>query len=249
MSAQTGHEPVGDSSELWDAHPRSQSATGRIAGGQDSMRKSGELVQWNNKSGYGFVRDETGRDYYVHISSVTPGGRPKQGDQISFAIGKGRKGRPAAIDVEITQTIAPAQPTLRDIRRPSPSVSRFKLGLRVAAATLMTLLILWAIGQDRAPVWTGLLYGAMGAASALLYRFDKLYAITGKYRVSETNLHVVDFCFGIIGGLAAQEYYRHKTVKPSFVVVTWAIALVHTLGLAGLAFGWYSALLPPIPGL
>lgn len=206
------------------------------------MRKSGELVQWDNKGGYGFARDETGRDYYVHISSVTPGSRPKLGDKVSFAVGKGRKGRPAAIDVTITQTVPPSQPTLRDVLRPAPGVSRFKLGLRTSAATLMTLLILWAIGTDRAPVWIGLLYAAMGAASALLYRFDKLYAITGKYRVSETNLHIVDLCFGIIGGLAAQEVYRHKTVKPSFVAATWTIALVHTLGLAGLAFGWFTSL-------
>ena len=207
------------------------------------MRKSGELVQWNNKGGYGFARDEAGRDYYVHISSVTPGGRPKLGDKVSFDVGKGRNGRPAAIAVAITETAAVPQPTLRDVRRQSSGVSRFKLGLRTAAATLMTLLILWAIGTDRAPVWLGLLYAAMGAGSALLYRFDKLYAMTGRYRVSETNLHLVDLCFGIIGGLAAQEVYRHKTVKPSFVASTWAIALLHTLGLAVLAFGWLHHLL------
>lgn len=211
------------------------------------MRKSGELVQWNNKGGYGFARDDAGRDYYVHISSVTPGGRPKLGDKVSFAVGKGRKGRPAAVDVTITETAPVVSPTLRDVRRnQSSGVSRFKLGLRTAAATLMTLLILWAIGTDKAPVWIGLLYAAMGAGSALLYRFDKLYAMTGRYRVSETNLHMVDLCCGIIGGLAAQEVYRHKTVKPSFVGATWGIALLHTLGLAALAFGWLGAMLPTL---
>jgi uncharacterized membrane protein YsdA (DUF1294 family)/cold shock CspA family protein len=207
------------------------------------MRRSGELVQWNNKGGYGFVRDDAGRDYYVHISSVTDGGRPKLGDKVSFETGKGRKGKVAAVAVTITETAPVLQQTLRDVRR-SSNVSRFRLGLRTAAATMMTLLILWAIGTDRAPVWLGLLYAAMGTASALLYRFDKLYAITGKYRVSENNLHYVDLACGIIGGLAAQEVYRHKTVKPRFVAMTWTIALVHTLGLAALAFGWLGALLP-----
>lgn len=210
------------------------------------MRRSGELVQWNNKDGYGFVRDGTGRDYYVHISSMTDGGRPKLGDLVSFEIGKGRNGKPAGVAVTITQTTPEPVPSLREAMRPSPGVSRYRLGLRTAAATLMTLLILWAIGTDRAPVWTGLLYAAMGAASALLYRFDKLYALTGKYRVSETNLHLVDLCFGIIGGLAAQEVYRHKTVKPRFVAATWGIALLHTLGLAVLAFGWLQG---PLAGL
>jgi uncharacterized membrane protein YsdA (DUF1294 family)/cold shock CspA family protein len=206
------------------------------------MRISGELVQWNNKGGYGFVRDGTGRDYYVHISKIAAGSRPRVGDQMTFETSTGRKGRPSAIEVTIAQPTAAARPTT--LRPQSPAgLSRYKLGLRTTAATLMTLLILWAIGTDRAPEWIGLLYGAMGLGSALLYRFDKLYALTGKYRVSEMNLHVVDLSFGIIGGLAAQEVYRHKTIKPRFVATTWAIALLHTLGLAALAFGWLGAIL------
>lgn len=208
------------------------------------MRRSGELVQWNNKGGYGFVRDDAGRDYYVHISKVAGDSRPHIGDRLSFEEAAGRKGRPSAIDVTIIASAPAPQATLRDVKRPAPGVSRYKLGLRTAAATLMTLLILWAIGTGKAPEWIGLLYAAMGAGSALLYRFDKLYALTGKYRVSENNLHVVDMAFGIIGGLAAQEVYRHKTVKPRFVATTWAIALAHTLGLAALAFGWFGLLLP-----
>lgn len=208
------------------------------------MRRSGELVQWNNKGGYGFVRDDAGRDYYVHISKVAAGGRPRIGDRLSFETASGRKGRPSAIDVSIISTSPAHQATLREVKQAPDNVSRFRLGLRTAAATLMTLLILWAIGTERAPQWIGLLYAAMGAGSALLYRFDKLYALTGKYRVSENNLHVVDMAFGIIGGLAAQEVYRHKTVKPRFVATTWAIALAHTLGLAALAFGWFGLLLP-----
>lgn len=208
------------------------------------MRRSGELVQWNNKGGYGFVRDDTGRDYYVHISKVAGDNRPHIGDRLSFEAAAGRKGRPSAIDVTIIARMPAPQATLRDIKQAAPGVSRYKLGLRTAAATMMTLLILWAIGTGKAPEWIGLLYAAMGAGSALLYRFDKLYALSGKYRVSENNLHLVDMAFGIIGGLAAQEVYRHKTVKPRFVATTWAIALAHTLSLAALAFGWFGLLLP-----
>ena len=62
------------------------------------MRRSGELIQWNNKGGYGFVRDDTGREYYVHISSIA-GGRPRLGDSLEFGTAIGRKGRPSAVDV------------------------------------------------------------------------------------------------------------------------------------------------------
>lgn len=208
------------------------------------MRRHGELVQWNNKGGFGFVRDDTGRDYYVHISKVSAGTRPRIGDKLAFEVATGRKGRPSAIDVRIDAPAPQPVPTLRDAIQKPAHISRFALGLRTATATLMTLLILWAIGTDHAPLWLAVPYALMGVASALLYRFDKLYALTGQWRVSETNLHVVDLCFGIIGGLSAQEIYRHKTVKPRFVATTWAIALVHTLGLAALAFGWFGAALP-----
>lgn len=199
------------------------------------MRRSGELIQWNNKGGYGFVRDDLGREYYVHISKMSGGGRPRLGDQLAFETATGRNGRPSAVDVSITaaSSLPPAKPNLRDSK---PSVSPFKLGLRTASATMMTMLILLAIGANHMSPWFGLVYAFMGAASALLYRFDKLYALTGKYRVSEASLHIVDFAFGIIGGLAAQEVYRHKTVKPRFVATTWAIATLHMVGLGIWAF-------------
>lgn len=202
------------------------------------MRQSGELVQWNNKGGYGFVRDDAGRDYYVHISKVGGDGRPRIGDRMEFAVGRGRNGRPSAIDVSIAVPAAnpPGRTGLREARRGSANVSPFKLGLRIASATMLTMLIILAIGLGRMPAWIGLVYAAMGIASALFYRFDKLYALNGQYRVSEANLHLVDLAFGIVGGLIAQEVYRHKTIKPRFVATTWVIAILHTLGLTALTF-------------
>ena len=209
------------------------------------MPRSGELVQWNNKGGFGFVRDAAGNDFYVHISKLADGqSRPRIGDLLSYEIASGRNGRPAAVNVAVASAAPLPERTMADIKRPSSSVSRYKVGLRTAAATVMTLLILLAIGTQRAPIWLGGTYALMGAASALLYRFDKFYALSGRWRVSETNLHLVDLCFGIIGGLAAQEVYRHKTVKPRFVAATWSIALVHVLALATLALGWVSVPLP-----
>ena len=209
------------------------------------MPRSGELVQWNNKGGYGFVRDAAGNDYYVHISKLADGhARPRIGDVLAFDIANGRNGRPAAINVAVANAAPLPERTMRDVTRAPSDVSRYTIGLRTAAATMMTLLILLAIATNRVPVWLGGTYALMGAASALLYRFDKHYALKGRWRVSETNLHAVDLCFGIIGGLAAQEVYRHKTVKPRFVGMTWAIALVHVIALAALALGWVNLALP-----
>lgn len=209
------------------------------------MRLTGELVQWNNKGGYGFVRDAGARDYYVHISKIGAEQRPRLGDRLSFAIATGRNGRPSAVDVEIVTSHPAAPPTLRQVVLKKPrDLWRLSIGLRVAAAAAMALLLMAAISAERAPFWLAVLYATMGLASALLYHFDKLYALTGKWRVSERNLHLVDACFGIIGGLVAQELYRHKTLKSRFVSMTWGLALVHVLGLAALALGWFGAALP-----
>lgn len=214
------------------------------------MRKTGELVQWNNKGGYGFVRDEAGRDYYVHISKMTDGVRPRLGDRLSFAVTEGRKGRPSAVEISIVTPPPPAAPPPKPKiqRAPIEPDSNRLLGLRTAAATMMTLLIILAITWGHAGIGLAVAYIAMGVASALLYRFDKLYALQGRWRVSETNLHSVDLSFGIIGGLVAQELYRHKTIKPRFVATTWAIALLHTLGLLALALGWFEPLLRSLTG-
>lgn len=213
------------------------------------MRKTGELVQWNNKGGYGFVRDEAGRDYYVHVSKMIDGARPRLGDRLSFAVTEGRKGRPSAAEISIvTPPPAAPPPPPRIQRAPVEPIADRLLGLRTATATMITLLIILAISWDRAGIGLAVAYIAMGMASALLYRFDKLYALQGRWRVSETNLHSVDLSFGIIGGLVAQELYRHKTIKPRFVATTWGIALVHTLGLLALALGWFEPLLRGLTG-
>ena len=81
-------------------------------------RRAGELVQWNNKGGYGFARDDAGHDFYVHISKVYGGVRPRIGDRLTFEIAVGRKGRPSAVDVRVTQAERPPASTLQE-RRPT----------------------------------------------------------------------------------------------------------------------------------
>ena len=120
------------------------------------MSRSGELVQWNNKGGYGFVRDGAGNDFYVHVSKLVDGQlRPRIGDKLNFEIVSGRNGRPAASNVAVASPAPMPTRTIRDIKRMPRHVSRYAIGLRTAAATMMTLLILLAIVTDRVPVWLG----------------------------------------------------------------------------------------------
>ena len=53
-------------------------------------------VNWFNiKKGYGFVKGEDGKDYFVHYSAVPQGIFLKEGDRISFQPAKTDKGEQA----------------------------------------------------------------------------------------------------------------------------------------------------------
>lgn len=87
---------------------------------------------------------------------------------------------------------------------------------------------------DRAPLGLAALYALAGSASYITYWWDKRAAGSGRWRRSEMALHGLDFAFGIIGGLLAQQVLRHKTSKPGFAMSSYAIAFLHALVLVGL---------------
>lgn len=68
-----------------------------------------------------------------------------------------------------------------------------------------------------------------------VYAFDKHRAIRadGSRRVPEATLHLLALVGGFAGSLCAMRIIRHKNRKPAFVVLTWAIALLHGLLWAG----------------
>ncbi|MFA5575220.1 MAG: cold shock domain-containing protein [Brumimicrobium sp.] len=52
---------------------------------------TGTVKFFNEAKGYGFVTDEeTGKDYFVHISALT--NEIREGDKVEFELEEGRKG-------------------------------------------------------------------------------------------------------------------------------------------------------------
>ena len=74
----------------------------------------------------------------------------------------------------------------------------------------------------------------MSIAAFLMYGWDKRQAKTDGWRVPEKRLHTLAFLGGWPGALFGQTYFRHKTQKSSFKVMTWLAAALH-VGL----IGWY----------
>ena len=106
--------------------------------------------------------------------------------------------------------------------------------VRPVVALGLVLLLAIGLALDAVPLWLGTAYAAMGLLSLAFYFTDKTAAQAGTWRVPEMQLHGLDLCFGIIGGLLGQALFRHKTSKPGFVRVTWLIVGAHSFGLIAL---------------
>lgn len=205
-------------------------------------REKGILEDWNDARGFGFIRRPTGAEkLYVHIKSIGKSvERPKAGDILSYEVGQGANGRPAALNVSIIRPLQSAAAGLPpDAAAPSrPGLIR--ISMRTAAAGTIIVLVGNNIMLDRFPIWVGLLYVLGGVATWLLYYADKRAAERRQWREPERILHLADLTFGIVGGLLAQHVLRHKTYKPGFVMITALITALHVLTLGLIMVGVYA---------
>jgi uncharacterized membrane protein YsdA (DUF1294 family)/cold shock CspA family protein len=220
-------------------------------------REKGILEDWHDARGFGFIRRPDGSKLYIHMKAIGKSiDRPKSGDAISYEIGEGAGGRPAAVRARIIEKPAPVAtaPAAPSVAAPahtsqasaSPAPSREskpglrQISVRTAAAATIIVLLGNDIMLERFPAWVGLLYIIGGIASWVFYQADKRAAEKREWRAPERSLHLADLAFGIIGGLLAQHVLRHKTYKPGFVMVTALITALHVLTLGLIMLGVYA---------
>ena len=79
-------------------------------------------------------------------------------------------------------------------------------------------------------------YVLVSGATFAAYGWDKWCAAKSRSRVPESTLHVLEAFGGWPGALVAMRMFRHKTLKWSFKLVTFSIALAHVVGWAWFAF-------------
>lgn len=72
-----------------------------------------------------------------------------------------------------------------------------------------------------------IVYALFSVLAIVVYGLDKLAARRGKRRVPEMTLHTIALVGGWPGAMLAMQLFRHKTRKRGFVLITWAIALLH----------------------
>jgi len=59
------------------------------------------------------------------------------------------------------------------------------------------------------------------------YGWDKRRSINGGRRVPENTLQLLAFCGGWPGAMLGQRHFRHKTKKLPFLIVFWAVVVLH----------------------
>jgi uncharacterized membrane protein YsdA (DUF1294 family) len=77
--------------------------------------------------------------------------------------------------------------------------------------------------------WLWLLgwYALASVVTFATFGFDKFSARSGSRRIPERTLHAMEFVGGWPGAIAAILWLRHKSSKPPFLLLTFAIMALH----------------------
>lgn len=185
------------------------------------MRYQGTITTWKDEEGYGFITPRGGGpQVFMHMNALAKAGnRPSGNEQVTYEIGAGKDGRPRAERVEYVGS-RPGRLQLTWMR--SPSVC--------AAITFFVAIALFA-GNTSVPLGVPVYYLGMSMIAWLMYGFDKRQAESRGWRISENSLHLIALLGGWPGALVAQQQFRHKNRKRSFLMFFWVLAALNVAAL------------------
>lgn len=164
---------------------------------------TGRIIEWQRERGFGYLESDR-RRIFLHVRDFAERHKlPEVGDEIRFEIGTDKQGRPCA------QRAVP----LNDGGR-----------LRPVHGLFFALLLLpaYAVHQRLGMVGLGYAAGWIAALSVityLVYAWDKRQARSKHRREPERHLHLLELIGGWPGAFIAQRRLRHKSAKPSYLVV------------------------------
>jgi uncharacterized membrane protein YsdA (DUF1294 family)/cold shock CspA family protein len=185
------------------------------------MRQTGQLTQWDDVKGYGFITPANGEaKLFVHIKDFGPRAeRPKPGESLSFVLGHDGQGKRRAQQVRGLQSKAPAP-----LSKSAESANSLYL-IPAFAALYLLFHLLWRLP----PALWGM-YMAISLATFIVYAGDKRAASKMQPRVPERTLHLLALACGWPGALLAQQLLRHKSSKPAFLRRFWLTVCLNVLG-------------------
>lgn len=213
------------------------------------MRFNGQLVEWNDARGFGFIQPENGGDrLFVHISALQPKPaaqkRPQVGMALTFAVGseKGKKRatavkwRPQDVQPATRQRgsgVPPKRSAISSQRAPGSAKNTASNQATGSYGTLLLFAVLWAVLALvwGIPGWVWAAYASLSLWCFATYAYDKRQAQSGGWRTPESTLHTLALLGGWPGALLAQQWLRHKSSKASFRTVFWFTVGLNMAGL------------------
>jgi uncharacterized membrane protein YsdA (DUF1294 family) len=156
-----------------------------------------------------------------HLSPGT--GRPAVGLPLSFEVEVGPNGKKRAKAVQFARQSKRPMPRYTE----SPAPWTFP---RLLVIPAFAVLYGYVVSRFSFNAGIALVYLVASIVAFMAYALDKLAAIQGRWRISESTLHLLGLACGWPGALLAQQLLRHKTSKPSFVSAFWATVLLNSAG-------------------
>ena len=220
------------------------------------MTKQGSIVRWDATRAFGFIRSaDSAGDVFFHLRDYRGSTPPREGLTVVFEeIHVGGKGpramavRPASdphgaaqdtrsLDSRRThrpaqaRRAAPASRSPRQGKAPSPATgASLAYGLMAGWAVLLA----WGVWMQRLPLWTLAALAALNIVTLWMYAADKNAARAGRWRIPESNLHLLSLLGGWPAAWLAQQNMRHKSSKKEFRTVYWLTIVLHCGALAWL---------------
>ncbi|WP_213954034.1 DUF1294 domain-containing protein [Variovorax sp. dw_954] len=200
------------------------------------MKRQGTLVRWVKDRGFSFIHcPDISADVFVHLRDFTDKGiTPQVGMMLRFEeIHMGGKG-PRAVAVQAAgaarqpQGRSASEPSRRPSDRPNgrsrdvaPSTSSLPMALLIAIYVALLGYGVWIARIS--PITLAVLL-VISLSTFFIYGLDKSAAEAGRWRTSETTLHMLSLLGGWPGAWCAQRLFRHKVRKPDFMAVYWTMA-------------------------
>ena len=220
------------------------------------MTKQGSIIRWDATRAFGFIRSaDCAGDVFFHLRDYRGSTPPREGLTVVFEeIHVGGKGpramavRPASdphgaaqdtrsLDGRRThrpaqaRRAAPASRSPRQGKAPSPAPgASLAYGLMAAWAVLLA----WGVWMQRLPLWSLAALASVNVLTLWMYAADKNAARAGRWRIPESNLHLLSLLGGWPAAWLAQQNMRHKSSKTEFRAVYWLTIVLHCGALAWL---------------
>jgi len=173
------------------------------------MRHQGEITDWKDDLGYGFVAPNGGgQKVFVHIkqfSKASP--RPINGDLITYELSTDQKKRTFAKNIAFVR---------RRIIQNSLNKNS-TLGVKFSVIFLAILALTVLVGKT--PLAILMIYLALSTITFINYALDKSAAKNSRQRTPESQLHLLSLLGGWPGATVAQSILRHKSVKKEFQAI------------------------------